>query len=176
MMDRANQRLSPRWAGPWLGVTVALLLLVACSSAPTPYRSADGRETGYSSQQIEADRFRVTFTGNHATALDTVRNYVLYRAAELTVAEGFDHFTVVDRTTESRASGISPTRVGVGVGGGSGGSGVGIGLSSFLGGPSEQYSVFMDVVMTRGAEPTDDVHDAHEVLRNLGPTLVRPTQ
>ena len=168
--DRCRVRRCPRFL-----VAALLTVLVACSSSPTPYRPADGGETGYREQQIEDDRWRVSFTGNHATSLDTVRNYVLYRAAELTVAEGFDHFTVVDRTTESRGGGVSPARVGVGVGGGSGGSGVGIGLSSFLGGPSEQYSVFMDVVMARGAEPGDDDHDARQVLENLGPTLVRPT-
>lgn len=151
-----------------------LAAVVACSSTPTPYQPAAGGGTGYVEQQIETDRWRVSFTGNDATALDTVQNYVLYRAAELTVAQGFDSFTVVSRSTESQGNVASP-QIGVGVGGGSGGSGVGIGLSTLLGGSSDRYTVFMDVVMAKGAAPSGaDAYDARQVLSNLGPTVVRP--
>jgi hypothetical protein len=42
---------------------------------------------GYSDQQIESNRFRVSFAGNSLTARETVERYLLYRAAELTVQQ-----------------------------------------------------------------------------------------
>lgn len=175
-MASAERRGNRRLVHARAILAAALMTTLAACSTPTPYRAADGSQTGYSEQRIETDRYRVSFTGNDATSLDTVRNYALYRAAELTVAAGYDHFTVVSRSTESLGS-VSSPQIGVGVGGGSGGSGVGIGLSTFLGGPSGSYGVFMDVLMGSGPEPAgDDAYDAREVLKNLGPTLVRPTE
>jgi hypothetical protein len=148
--------------------------LAACGT-PTPYQAA-AKDYGYRDQQLEANRYRVSFAGNTSTPLNTVQNYALYRAAELTVANGYDYFKVVDRSTESRSGGVTPGTVGVGVGGGSG-SGVGIGLSTFFGsGYPEYYAVFMDILMFKGEKPASDdtAYDAREVLRRLEPTLQRP--
>ena len=74
-------------------------VLVACGGAPTPYQpAADGY--GYSEQRIEDNRYRVTFAGNDLTKADTVQNYLLYRAAEVTLDSGYDYFTVVDRNLD----------------------------------------------------------------------------
>ena len=162
---------------PSIAAFGALLLgLLAACSTPTPYRASNGDGTGYSDQRIETDRYRVTFTGNDATSFDTVQNYALYRAAELTLAAGFDQFTVVSRSTESRAGGLSPGRIGVGVGSGGGGSGFGIGVSTFTGGGAETYTTFMDVSMADGPVAADDqaAYDARAVLQNLNPTVIRP--
>jgi hypothetical protein len=76
-------------------------LLAACASQPI-YRGATyAGGYGYAEQPIEADRYRVTFTGRSSTELETVDNLLLYRAAELTLERGFDHFVVVDRDTET---------------------------------------------------------------------------
>lgn len=85
-------------------VLLALLGLAACATA-TPYGPAT-REGGYgfSEQQIEEDRFRVTFRGNSSTARETVENALLYRAAELTVQRGYDYFLVEENDTETRRS------------------------------------------------------------------------
>ena len=42
----------------------------------------------------EENRYRVSFAGNSATSLQTVDDYLLYRAAELTVQTGHDWFQV----------------------------------------------------------------------------------
>jgi hypothetical protein len=154
-----------------------LVVLVACTS-PTPYRAATD-DTGYRDQQIETNRFRVSFTGNSATPLGRVQDYALYRAAELTVANGFDYFRVASRSTDTQGGVVSGPSVGFGVGGGTGGGGggVGIGLSSILGGGYPQGStVSMDIVMFRGEKPADDqnAYDAHQVLRRLAPTVQAP--
>ena len=152
-----------------------VLGLAACTSSPTPYRAATD-DLGYRDQQLESNRYRVSFTGNAATPLDKVQDYALYRAAELTRASGNDYFKVVNRNTESRSDGVGGPRLGVGVGGGSGG--VGVGLSSILGGGiySEDYTVSMDILTFQGQKPPDDrdAYDAREVLRRLEPTIARP--
>ncbi len=83
-----------------LGGLAALTLLGACATA-TPYQSATDSQRGFSEQRIEQDRFLVQFAGNSLTDRRTVETYLLYRAAELTAQNGFDHFRVVERNTEA---------------------------------------------------------------------------
>ncbi|WP_204260691.1 CC0125/CC1285 family lipoprotein, partial [Stenotrophomonas maltophilia] len=52
--------------------------------------------------QIESNRFRISFSGNSLTARETVERNLLYRAAELTLQQGFDHFILADRDTEQQ--------------------------------------------------------------------------
>ncbi len=87
-------------------VAAGSLALSACMTA-TPYQPATGSGTaraGYSDEQIESNRFRVSFAGNSLTARETVERYLLYRAAELTLQQGFDHFILVDRDTEKKTN------------------------------------------------------------------------
>jgi hypothetical protein len=157
-----------------LGGIAVLLALAACAS-PTPYRAAID-DLGYRDQQIESNRYRVSFAGNSATPLDRVRDYALYRAAELTVANGDDYFKVASRSTDSRGGAGGGPSVGVGIGGGSGG--LGIGLSSiFGGGYPAGYTVSLDILTFRGDKPAadQDAYDAREVLRRLEPTIQAPS-
>lgn len=83
----------------------AVALAVASCATPTPYQpiSASSRsQGGYSETRLAADRWRVTFAGNTLTSRDRVEGYLLYRAAELTVEQGYDWFQIVDRETEHR--------------------------------------------------------------------------
>ena len=67
-------------------------LLSGCAT-PTPYQplgAPTGVRGGFTDQQIERNRFRVTFAGNQFTSRQRVENYLLYRAAELTTERGFD--------------------------------------------------------------------------------------
>jgi hypothetical protein len=72
---------------------------------PTPYQplvkgtSAAG---GYSETRIEPERWRVAFAGNTATKRETVETYLLFRAAELTLQNGYDWFSVDDRQTDAQ--------------------------------------------------------------------------
>lgn len=84
-----------------LAAAMALALLGACATA-TPYQpSATATGYGYSEQQIEPNRARVSFRGNTLTDREQVETYLLFRAAELTVAAGFDHFVVANRDTDA---------------------------------------------------------------------------
>src|SRR5689334_5212700 len=77
-------------------------LLAACASGPTPYQpgAANSNDRGYAESKIESDRYRISFKGNSMTDRETVENYLLYRAAELTLQNGYDVFTVVNRDTD----------------------------------------------------------------------------
>jgi hypothetical protein len=158
-------------------LALAILLAVgACTTSPTPYRAAaDGG--GYRDQQIESDRYRVSFTGNSATPLDRVQDYALYRAAELTVANGYDYFKVASRSTDT-GGGVGGPTLGVGVGGGGSGSGgVGVGLSSILGGGySQNHTVTLDILMFHDEKPAADqtAYDARQVMQRLSATIQTP--
>ncbi|KCZ48432.1 CC0125/CC1285 family lipoprotein [Hyphomonas pacifica] len=76
-----------------------LMITTACASSPD-YRPAltdDGQ--GYSSQVIEANRYRVTYRGDTAQTSAEVQNMALLRAAEVTMEHGGDWFEIVGDET-----------------------------------------------------------------------------
>jgi hypothetical protein len=157
-----------------LPLVVALaLLLAACAGKPTRYQAAQGG-FGYSEQQTEENRYRVSFAGNSATSRQTVEDFLLYRAAELTVQTGHDWFQVVDRNTVQEYSGYggSPS-VGLGVGSGSD-VGVGLSVPMFGGGGSGRYSADMDILVQDGQKPQGDpnAYDAFSVISRLQPKVL----
>ncbi|MEM0987009.1 MAG: hypothetical protein AAGJ32_12255 [Pseudomonadota bacterium] len=83
------------------------LVLGACATA-TPYQPAGNNQRGFIDQKIESNRWQVSFSGNSLTERRTVETYLLYRAAELTDENGFDHFRVVQRDTDENSM-IVPT-------------------------------------------------------------------
>jgi hypothetical protein len=98
-------------------------LLVAGCATETAYRPATGQgfyRAGYSDRQIEPNRFLVSFAGNSVTSRDTVERYLFFRAAELTVQNGYDYFVLADRDTNLQSRTYSTPGFG-GWGGGWGG-------------------------------------------------------
>tara|TARA_R110000822_G_scaffold171768_2_gene311518 strand:+ start:222 stop:623 length:402 start_codon:yes stop_codon:yes gene_type:complete len=71
--------------------------LVACATTYQP-KSFSG---GYSETQLDSTTVRVTFEGNGYSNRSTVESYLIYRAAEVTVAGGFDWFVVTEREGET---------------------------------------------------------------------------
>jgi hypothetical protein len=69
---------------------LCLLLLAGCAA---DYQAA-GFGGGYSQRQLAPDLWRVTYDGGHANA-ETVQTYWLYRAAEFTLAQGYDGFELM---------------------------------------------------------------------------------
>jgi hypothetical protein len=151
---------------------LALLGLLGGCGQPTPYRpAADGY--GYSEQQIEENRYRVTFAGNDLTSAEAVQNYLLYRAAEVTLDHGYDYFTMADRDLDRSTTywGSGPTTyLGTGFGRRSGGF---IGLGTSTARPIDSYTAHADIVMFEGEKPEGDVnaYDARDVLRRLDATI-----
>lgn len=174
----------------------ATFALSACATATPyqPYTAAGSSSGGYSETRIASDRFRVTFQGNTVTEREQVERYLLYRAAEVTVAEGYDWFSLVDRDTERQARSYVVDRDPFGydywqpswyyVVRGNRVYRVydPFPMRSFYG-PSgydvrqvEQYRATAEIFLGRGQKPADDrtAFDAREVIANLGPTIVRP--
>lgn len=86
-----------------VAATAALGALPACAT-PTPYQPLGARGTGasggFSEQRITPNRYLVSFAGNSLTSRQRVETYLLFRAAELTVQNGYDSFTIANRATD----------------------------------------------------------------------------
>ena len=148
-------------------IAVSALALSACASlAPYgPQQSAGGQ--GFNEQRIESDRFRVTYNG--VGAVGPVADRALFRAAQLTVDQGYDWFEVTQRWIDGRPDSAGGVRPSVSIGAGSGRyggwstSGVGVGLGFDLSGP-QPTSTTLEIVMGRGAKPDrPDAYDARRV-------------
>ena len=165
-------------------LSAPVLVLLAACAVPTPYQAADGGY-GYTDQQIEGNRYRVSFDGNSSTPREEVQNYLLYRAAELTVQNGFDYFTIVDRDVERSTRYYSHAFVDD------------FGFRSrryrgryghrrffgprFVSGssyPINEYSGTADIVMSEGEKPADEpnAYDALDVLQRLQPAVQEPAE
>lgn len=180
--------MKTRLIKPVLLAATAALALSACATA-TPYgpASPDSRY-GYSQQRIEGDRFRVNFAGNSVTSRDQVEMSLLLRAAEVTVENGGDWFTTVNRATDrdTRLSGTTDPFY--------------YDRYSPFWGPSwrysrrglwspwrdpfgpdfdvrqiDRYEATSEIVIGRGRKPANDPNafDAREVIANLGPRVAR---
>lgn len=179
-------------------------LLAGCATV-TPYQPQVSRGPvtgGYSDTQVEPDRLRVAFSGNTLTSRETVEIGLLYRAAELTLARGYDWFELADRATDRKtyASAVGAYGGGVAFGGWGHGFGHGFGhggrhgishggafgfghgglYPGWSGGldvrTAERFTASAEIVLRRGAKPADDprAFDARAVQQNLAPLIRRP--
>ncbi|HTK33725.1 MAG TPA: hypothetical protein VL358_00380 [Caulobacteraceae bacterium] len=179
----------------------AALALSACETA-TPYQPltrGSATSGGYSERALEPNRWQVSFSGNSLTDRRTVETYLLYRSAELTLAQGYDWFEIVDRNTDAKTR-VYPDafydpwgyggfwgpswRVYGGRFGGWSRYGYwgGWGGRPWAWGPADyqsvtQYEATAEIFMGKGAKPANDpkAFDARAVQTRLGPTIARPT-
>jgi hypothetical protein len=181
------------------GLAAAALALSSCAT-PTPYQPATGSgqyRTGYWDEQIDSNRYRVTFAGNSLTSRETVERYLLYRAAELTVQNGFDNFVLVTRDTDTKTDTYRTGGSNWGGGGFYGGwrpywrwYRPRFGWRSwdpFYDDPFwdrddwdirtvQRFDAAAEIVVGKGPRPDDNLRafDAHEVLKRLGPSIQMP--
>jgi hypothetical protein len=167
----------------------AALTLSACSTA-TPYQPATKASAGYgySEQRVETDRWTVGFSGNSVTSRQTVESYMLYRAAQLTVDNGYDWFETLERRTQDKTEVVGvpydpwwgpygywrPRWRSYGRGAwGPWGPGWGPDWDTDT---ITRYEASSEIVMHHGPKPADNprAFDAHQVLSNLGPHIVMP--
>ncbi|MEO1722639.1 MAG: hypothetical protein AAFR84_09575 [Pseudomonadota bacterium] len=168
----------------WLRLSAlgAVVLAITGCTEPTRYTPAVERD-GYTDRSVEENRFRVSFAGNTQTPRETVETYLLYRAAELTLAAGKDWFKLANQDTEveTRFSSFS-------TGFGSSGFGPFFYRSGFRHGffggfgaatttrPITRYEAFANILVFEGEKPTDDpaAYDARSVIETLEPEIIRP--
>lgn len=179
-----------------IGALVLLASLGACTTTPTPYQpyraeNAGGVHGGYSNQRLAPNRFRVKFHGNEFTSRERVESYLLYRAAELTVSNGYDWFAIADRHTAHDVQ----TYVRHSPWGAYGywqplwryhryGYGWDVWYPTY-GGPFwadmidvttvEAFEVEAEITLEKGPVPTDDPNalDARRIMAELAPTIAR---
>jgi hypothetical protein len=81
---------------------LAVTLLAACETGPVYKPRGPGENVGYTDLQLSPNRYRVTFSATSATKREDVENYLLRRAAEVTLAAGYTHFVFDQRDTEAK--------------------------------------------------------------------------
>lgn len=95
-----------------LGIS-SVFLLTACAT-PTAYKPADKRgQPGFTETQLTDDRYRIVFTGNSRTDAETVQDYALLRAAELTLERNQEWFRLANREQDKDVR--TTTSVGTGI-------------------------------------------------------------
>lgn len=182
-----------------LAAALLALPLAGCETM-TPYQpDVPGQQVsgGYSEQRLADGRYTVTFAGNSLTSRDRVEGYLLYRAAELTLRDGYDWFRINDRLTERDVTNYvqpdpfyDPWY----------GPGYGFWRPHWRyyrggrwsiwhpewGGPFwssnmnlqsvERFEAHADIEMHRGPMPVGEqrAFDARRVMADLGPTIERP--
>lgn len=181
-MKRLNHKL-----GLCLLATVSLTVLSACAT-PTPYQpvaatASPSSQRGYSEVRLEENRYRLSFAGNDMTKRETVENYLLYRAAEVTLNSGYDWFEVVNRNTDEKKrattfedpymNSFSWRFFGGNRWSRWGAFGAGFGSDTVV---YSRYEANAEILMYKGAKPEANPHayDARSVKTNLEPRIIRP--
>lgn len=158
---------------------LALIGLAACATPAAYGPKTDGSVTGYTDQQLASNRYRVTFSGNSVTPRATVEDYLLYRAAQVTLDSGFAGFAFDNRDTKAKTTYFSsfddfPHWPG------------------FRGGwywhswafdnevqtqATTRYEAYAEIVMLNADQLHADPHalDAKDVIAHLGPRVVPQT-
>ena len=78
----------------------ALLVLSACTTGPAYKARGPGEMIGYTDEQLTSNRYRVTFSGGASTRREQVEDYLLRRAAEVTLQAGYAFFSFDTRSME----------------------------------------------------------------------------
>jgi hypothetical protein len=187
---------------PPILAALAGLALSGCATTATPYQAARldrPQAEGFAEQPIENGRVRITFRGNNVTSREAVEDGMLYRAAEVTLAQGYDWFVLAARSTDQSLTVYgAPLATGYGHMSGFGLHGVphhggfsawsGHGLAGGWHGAglsgatdlslrtAERFTATAEVQFRRGTAPSNDpaAYDARSVVEALGPRLKRP--
>jgi hypothetical protein len=78
-------------------------LSASCATASGYQARTQPAGSGYAEERIGEARWRVEFTGGENDTREEVESYLLYRAAELTSASGYDWFISTASEVESEA-------------------------------------------------------------------------
>lgn len=153
---------------------------LALSSCATPYQGM-GLTGGVTATRIDETTVEIYAAGNGFTNQETISHYVMRKAAEETLADGYDLFLIVDRRNRSRVSQFTTEgQINTSTTGTYSGYGNTVYGTSNTNGtytPPQTYNIFKPgegatIKMFRGMKPTDapaNLFDAHEVSRFMTP-------
>lgn len=162
-------------------VLVSASVLGACQTGPAYRERGPGDTIGYTDMRLTENRYRVTYTGGNATRRDEVEDFLLRRAAEVTLESGYSHFVFDARDTNAQTyyRNTFGSRARFGIGFGPYGPSPWY-YSRFAFGdpfygndlrPVTRFEAYSEIVMLRPGEAQDDPYavDAREVLESLTP-------
>lgn len=176
-----------------LAAVAALVALAGCASPSLYAPRGPNQQDGYTDRQLAENRWRVSFTGNSVTPRDQVEDYLMLRAAEVTLASGhnFFRFDTRDTQTQTRTTAFSSGFYGPGAfwgrgwgfgsrwggyypyggyfGGGFGGGGFGYGGTDIIN--TNRYQAFAEIIVLTDDQAKDEPRsvDAKSVVRHLTP-------
>jgi hypothetical protein len=162
---------------------LAVLALLAGCAAEPPYFGPSGPDhpTGYTDQQIDKNRFRVSYQGNSQTPRTTVENFLLLRSAQVALQAGYPYFEFDTRDTKSKTTYFSTFTGWPGWGGYGrfGWSGWGWGPDfpdDTTTVPITRYEAYAEIVLLTEAQGHGDPRalDAKSVIDHLGPLAMPP--
>ena len=79
---------------------IAIAAAAAGCVSPTPYQPLVPERGGYSQERLSENRYRVVFKGNAHTRPQQVERFLLRRAAELTLENGYEWFRATGKAVE----------------------------------------------------------------------------
>jgi len=89
---------------------ISIAALTACGTSD-PYVGGEGAGLGsFTESRLTEDRYRVTFIGEPNATADQVKDLALLRAAEITLANDYDWFRVVNQETQEQTT-VQPSTV-----------------------------------------------------------------
>ena len=160
-----------------LAALVLGAVLTGCAVEPSYFGPAGpDHPTGYTDQQIDQNRFRVSYQGNSQTPRVTVENFLLLRSAQVALQAGYPFFEFDTRDTKTKTTYFSSFT------GWPGWRGYGrYGWYGWGGGPGfpedtttvpiTRYEAYAEIVLLTDAQAHGDPHalDAKSVVSHLGP-------
>lgn len=150
------------------------LVFLGCSSRPVYSPAAESGKVGFYESKLTSDRYRVSFVGYPSTTGDEVQNFVLLRAAELTLQNNFEWFEIINRTLTEKTHNSDPTFT-IGLSSSCypfGCSGLGsrwyTGMRVDGDGYSDRYKASIEIRMGNGeTEDEKTIYNAKELVENL---------
>lgn len=166
-----------------VGFSAMLVLsgLNGCAT-PAPYGPKLERSgTGYTDERLAQNRYRVTYSGNTVTPRATVEDYLLYRAAQVTLDSGYAAFEFDTRDTKAKTTYLSTFDnyfpYGPGWGGGFGWYWHNWAFDNEVQSrPITRYEAYAEIVMLTADQAKSEPRslDARDVMSKLGPRVLPP--
>ena len=140
-----------------LAALIIASTLAGCLERPTPYQDM-GFLGGVSVTQVDAITIQVVAKGNGFTPPGTLVEFVHLKAADETIAHGYDVFQIIDSNDAKRIENIQ--------------------FTPYSSTPVSKFTETALVKMSKGPMPKDasgDYFDAHYVEQTLG-AIYKPRQ
>jgi hypothetical protein len=160
---------------------VAGLTWVSACAPEIPYfgpKDAD-HPTGYTDEKLDQNRFRVTYSGSSATNRETVENFLLLRAAQVTRQAGSNFFMFDMRDTKTHTTYFSeiPGWAGPPYYGWYWHNWAYAGFDNEVESrPITRYQAYAEIIVLTDAQAAKEPRaiDAQSIILHLGPTAMPP--